>query len=168
MIENMNKQSREHRLRLLKKKEWYQLVVLILLSAVSAILFNSFSGDSLRLSYQPPQISAGSMLTLEEALPMYKRREAVFIDARKESEYQSGHISQAINIPHNGARTFKMEQFARLDKKQNIIVYCESASCATAERLCAEMQFIGFEQVAVLVDGFEAWPTDLVEKDKTP
>lgn len=164
----MNKQSREHRLRLLKKKEWYQLVVLVLLSAASAILFNAFSGDSLRLSYQAPQISAGSMLTVEEALPMHKRREAVFIDARKESEYHSGHISQAINIPHNSSRTFKMEQFGRLDKKQNIIVYCESASCATAERLVAEMQFIGFGQVAVLVDGFEAWPPQFAEKGKTP
>lgn len=164
----MNKQRGVNRLRLLKKKEWYQLAGLILLSAVSAILYNAFSENPLALNYQPAQILPGSRLTVEEALSMFKRRQAVFIDARKEAEYQSGHIPQAINIPYNSTRTFKMEQFARLDKKQNIIVYCESASCATAERLCAEMQFIGFGQVAVMVDGFEAWPPHLAEKGKKP
>jgi len=50
--------------------------------------------------------------------------EAIWIDVRSVDEYQSGHVSQAVHIPHTEIAT-RIEEVTR-DKDAEIFVYCRS------------------------------------------
>lgn len=50
--------------------------------------------------------------------------EAIWIDVRSAGEYQSGHVSQAVNIPHTEI-AMRIEEVTR-DKDAEILVYCRS------------------------------------------
>lgn len=137
-----------------------EISIIIVLATCSAFLSNAFSDHAFKLSYKPVKLEQGTFLVAEDALQLFRRREAIFIDSRRESEYALGHIKGAINIPFNTSRIQKMKLLQKISKEKNIIVYCGTASCKTAERLAGEMSFLGFQNVTILADGFENWPAE--------
>lgn len=60
---------------------------------------------------------------------------ALIVDVRERSEYSSGHINKAINIPVNSINKIS----SKADKDKEIIVYCQSGarSSAASKRLKA-------------------------------
>lgn len=59
-------------------------------------------------------------ISIDEALPLVEKGEAVFVDVRGAAEYQQSHIRGAINVP-----LFEVaERVSRLPKNKLIITYC--------------------------------------------
>lgn len=89
--------------------------------------------------------------------------EAVWIDVRTADEFAEGHVSQAINIPH--------EQIAEgiaqlgLDKDQPIYLYCGSGRRAGIAM--ADLQELGYQQVENL-GGLEDALKRQEEEDPAP
>ncbi len=54
--------------------------------------------------------------------------ENILIDVRTPSEYQSGHLNNAVNIPYDKIKS-EIEKLA-LDKEQAIVLYCKSGKRA--------------------------------------
>lgn len=77
---------------------------------------------------------------------------ALLVDVRSPSEYQSGHISGAINIPV-GEVAQRLKEFG--DPKKAVIVYCRSG--ARSARAQATLKEQGFTQVYNL-GGIGRWP----------
>tara|TARA_B100001059_G_scaffold139928_1_gene140070 strand:+ start:1017 stop:1406 length:390 start_codon:yes stop_codon:yes gene_type:complete len=75
------------------------------------------------------------------------------IDVRRPSEFNSGHIENAINIDYYGGNFSKI--FDNLDKSQAIVLYCKSGrrSSKSAVKLVEK----GFNNVYNLNGGFEVW-----------
>jgi len=75
------------------------------------------------------------------------------IDVRRPSEFNSGHIENAINIDYYGGNFSK--NFDDLDKSQTIVLYCKSGrrSSKSAVKLVEK----GFNNVYNLEGGFEVW-----------
>ncbi|MGD8604885.1 MAG: rhodanese-like domain-containing protein [Anaerolineales bacterium] len=92
-------------------------------------------------------------VTLNQAYVAFLQEEAVFVDVRPMSDYDSGHIPQAISIPLTSLET----RYSRLDSGAWAIVYGEAAdesdSAAAAEFLLEQ----GFQRVSVVFGGIEAW-----------
>lgn len=59
-------------------------------------------------------------------LPQLIKDGALLIDARGPQEFSGGHITGAVNIPHN-IISHKIEDYAA-DKSRSIIVYCHSGA----------------------------------------
>lgn len=65
-------------------------------------------------------------ISSDEALEMINsNKDVIVIDVRRKEEYQSGHISGAINIPNESIDT-KIKELP--DYNQTILVYCQSGN----------------------------------------
>ncbi|APQ16075.1 rhodanese-like domain-containing protein [Maribacter hydrothermalis] len=76
------------------------------------------------------------------------------IDVRTSSEYNSGHIKNAINIDFFNAGNFK-NYFDKLNKEKPVYVYCRSG--ARSQKAARKLLNMGFTQVYDLKGGYNSW-----------
>ncbi|MDZ7803426.1 rhodanese-like domain-containing protein [Thiohalophilus sp.] len=119
----------------------------ILVGALIVILFllvYSYIGGSLR-GYASTSPS--------EAVKMINREDALVLDVREDTEYQEGHIINAMHLPLSQLN----DQMKKLEKhkEQPIIVACRSGQ--RSGQACATLKKAGFDNVYNLGGGILAW-----------
>lgn len=97
--------------------------------------------------------AGGKEVSVQEAVQLINRRDAVVLDVRDAAEYGSGHIPNARNIPaaEVGKRLKELEKF----KQRPVIVVCRTGPRAAAA--CAELRKNGFQEVFPLKGGVAGW-----------
>lgn len=87
------------------------------------------------------------------ATVLINNKEAVVVDVRPASDFNKGHIINAINIPSSGFSS----QMSVLNKHKDkpIIVSCRSG--AQSSSACQQLRKAGFEEVFNLKGGILAW-----------
>lgn len=93
-------------------------------------------------------------LPREELLERIKLGLVTIIDVRPASEYNTGHVPGAINMPLNQLD----EQLASLDSDKEIIAYCRGPHCVLAFDAVEKLRQQGFN-ASRLEDGFPEWKT---------
>lgn len=90
-----------------------------------------------------------------------KRTQYVVLDVRSKEEFANGHISGAINIPHNEV----INQLARLQKlDKTIVVHCRSGRRAlTAEQALLDAHFTNLRHLEGDMKGWLAQKLPIVE-----
>lgn len=97
-------------------------------------------------------------IPLELALSAWRRKEALFVDARKPEEYATSHVEGAYNLPFGDGDLYRKETLARLWKTDSlVVVYCEAAGCNKSYFVALELFDYGFKKVAVMPEGLEGW-----------
>jgi len=145
-------------------KSIYQIFLIALISATLGFGTNTIR--SAQLPVWPPgdietRTNSGEnnplRISLKEAERLYKDNAALFIDARPESAYQSGHIKGAVNLPWQKAEEqwFEVIQNTPLDKP--IITYCDGKSCELSDFMAAFLQDLGYTNAKALHDGWGRW-----------
>lgn len=116
---------------------------MLLISILMLLAWNIF-GSSLN---GVPLIQPG------EVTRLINQQDAVVLDIRKESQYQSGHIINAINIPSEQIAT----QINKLKpyKDKGVIVCCETGGLAPKE--ARKLIDAGYEKVYSLKGGMPTW-----------
>jgi rhodanese-related sulfurtransferase len=86
------------------------------------------------------------------AIAQHEKGGTVFLDVREPSEWNLGHVPDAVHIPR-GQLERNVE--ALVDRDRNIVVYCAhgSRSALAADTL----QQMGYATVASLAGGFRDW-----------
>jgi rhodanese-related sulfurtransferase len=119
----------------------------ILVGALLVIVFlliNSFFGGMLK---------GFKSVSPSEAVLMINRDDAVVLDVREESEYQDGHIINAMHVPLSQLND-KQEQLAKY-KDRPIIAACRSGQ--RSGQACATLKKAGFENVSNVRGGIMSW-----------
>jgi rhodanese-related sulfurtransferase len=80
---------------------------------------------------------------------------AMVIDVRPASEYQSGHIPGAVNIPVDELH----QHLDTLPREQEIVAYCRGPYCMLAYEAVAKLREAGY-QARRLADGFPEWKAE--------
>lgn len=119
----------------------------ILVGALIVVLFlliNSFIGGRLR---------GFTSTSPAEAVKMINREDAVVLDVREESEYQEGHIINAVHVPLSQLN----DKIKELEKYKNrpIIAACRSGH--RSGQACATLKKAGFDNVYNLGGGILGW-----------
>jgi rhodanese-related sulfurtransferase len=88
-----------------------------------------------------------------EAVQLINHQDALLLDVREDSEYESGHIPNSKHIPAGrvGERLKELEKF----KGKPVVVLCRSGNRSTAA--CSLLRKQGFADVRSLKGGIEAW-----------
>jgi rhodanese-related sulfurtransferase len=97
------------------------------------------------------------VITLEEARKLCASQQAVFVDARSPEAYREGHILCARNLPLNDADRYMDSFTADVPLEEMIIAYCDGVNCSLSEDLAKELNFRGYDNVKVLVNGWTRW-----------
>ncbi|HEY5086939.1 MAG TPA: rhodanese-like domain-containing protein [Gemmatimonadaceae bacterium] len=86
------------------------------------------------------------------AIVQKRQGDTVFLDVREPSEWNLGHVPDAIHIPR-GQLEGKVE--ALVDRDKNVVIYCAGGSRSA---LAADtLRQMGYEHVASLKGGFRGW-----------
>ena len=146
-----------------------QIIFILMLSFLAGITFNAIRRNSISLfSYNKPddkaicdatEESCVVELTLQEVEKKYLDGTAIFIDARDEVEYISGHIKGALSLPFNRFDTVFYDVASTIPLAKEIIVYCNGSTCELAKKLGEKLVENGYTKVRVLKEGFPMWKT---------
>lgn len=117
------------------------MLVLLAVTSGSMLLFTHFMG------------AAGSQVTTTEATTMINREDAQVLDVRDASEFASGHLLGAQNIPV-AKFADRAADLAKM-KDKPIIVCCETG--IRSAKAVKELKKLGFERVVGLDGGMAAW-----------
>lgn len=86
---------------------------------------------------------------------IWKRRDAVFVDARSASNFRQGHIPGAVNLPIN--RVKQQLNVLPTDKETLLITYCGSVECPNAYQLMNVLLGYGYQNVKFFPRGVRGW-----------
>jgi rhodanese-related sulfurtransferase len=91
---------------------------------------------------------------------------AVVLDVREPAEFEMGHLPGAVNVPR-GVLEFRVgEHPALTDTAATIVLYCKNGGRST---LAAHtLKRMGFDQVKMLVGGFDGWSGDVHKVEVNP
>ena len=130
-------------------REFCILALLVLLGASYSLV----SGLS-PLPWAEPELLAGEIRLLDA-----KVLDVIWVDARKEADYEAGHIPGAILLNEddwdNGLIRL-MEQW--LGNPRPIIIYCSDAGCGTSKRVAERLRRdLPDTEIYSLKGGWNAW-----------
>jgi rhodanese-related sulfurtransferase len=117
------------------------MLVILAVASGSMLLATHFMG------------AAGSQVTTTEATTMINREDAQILDVRDVSEFSTGHLLGAMNIPV-AKFADRAADLAKM-KDKPIIVCCETG--IRSGKAVKELKKLGFERVFGLDGGMAAW-----------
>lgn len=129
---------------------------ILTLLAVAALLGASANAVSPRgLSWSRPLgrgiadqvVKAGLVpVDLKTVQDLVRNKSARLIDARTPEEFTVGRLPGAI-----------LPSALPLEKDQPLVLYCGNEFCEQSLRLGEQLKMLGYRDIAVFVDGYEAW-----------
>jgi len=82
--------------------------------------------------------------------------EAIFLDVRKNSDWDAGRIPGALHIELKKKLT-DASMSAEVKKDEAVVIYCNGESCMRSSKASAMAVGWGFSKVYYYRDGFPAW-----------
>lgn len=142
---------------------------LVVASSVVGLIVNAVRTPNVELfGFAPPkqkivqaadrdQQAVVSEIDLKTALQLLKTKGVVFVDARKQVEYASGHIPNAINIPAElFSEAFSLHKQS-LTKAGTIVTYCSDAECDEAYELAEALRETLGKTIKVFAGGMKEY-----------
>jgi len=145
-----------------RQLSWFDYFLMLGLSVILALVFNLYNDNQIPLVHGWGVKSDVPAISLERALEIYQKKEAVFIDSRKSAFYEQRHIKGADNLPLLFFDLqFPLFQFMlterQVGKDKPIIVYGGSFSRRFDYELAHLLKEKEYSRVMVLAGNPEAW-----------
>ena len=147
----------------LRQISWFDFVLILGLSLVLALVFNLYNDNQIPLIHSVGDIAGVEEIPLQQAVDLYKKKGAIFVDARKANFFEQSHIKGAMNLPllffdlQYPMFEFMLEQ-DKVPKDEPLFVYGGTVS----RRFDLEMARLLRDKdykVMVLGQDYEAWKT---------
>lgn len=106
---------------------------------------------------QRPAESAVSMISIEEAVGLYKEKKAIFADARHRADFDAGHIKGAVHLYVADQDQWLPEFLAATDPATVVVTYCDGENCHLAPELAEILFFNGIDHVRYIENGWTRW-----------
>ncbi len=150
------------------KTNFKVLFGILFFSIFLGVIYNTFSADGIKFIREPIKVTFVNVgdktnnanelkgIELAQALELFNKKSATFIDARDQWDYSESHISGAINIPEF---SFSKDDslLKKIPKNNLLIVYCSGDDCDISKRLTKDLVELGYTNVYVFLDGFKSW-----------
>ncbi len=92
--------------------------------------------------------------TIEETTDLRSFKGVVTIDSRYPSDYSRGHVKRSINVPVYASDAEIRIVLADVDRRERIIVYCQSSNCAFSHSIAKNLMNAGFSNICVYTPGW--------------
>jgi putative oxidoreductase len=83
----------------LRQISWFDYALILGLSLVLALVFNLYNDNQIPLIYGAGNLSGVQEVPLKQAEELYKKKGAIFVDARKSNFFEQEHIQGSLNLP---------------------------------------------------------------------
>lgn len=138
--------------------------VAILLAAAAALGATSNAFHPRGLSWSRPlgpelrarAVKAGLVpLGLDDVRRHLKEGKVLFVDARKPELFEIGALPGALSVPWKDVEEGRVPKLPPKDRP--LVLYCDNEWCEYSLRLGTWLLERGYRDVAVFIDGYEAW-----------
>ena len=103
----------------------------------------------------PLSVAGATTVTPEKAKELFDKG-VLFVDVRRESEYEAGRIPGAVNLELE--KVFKKESLMKQAKPDEpVVMYCNGPKCMRSSEASEKAVSWGFTKVYYLREGFPAW-----------
>ena len=105
------------------------------------------------------QLAGSNLVTQLFADPKKQQDLVVFIDARDDEHYQSGHIPGAYQLDHYHPENYLATVLPVCQAAEKVIVYCKGGTCEDSEQTAIFLRDAGIprERLFVYAGGFDEW-----------
>ena len=105
------------------------------------------------------QLADSNLVATLFADPKKDQDLVVFIDARDDDHYQSGHIPGAYQLDHYHPESYLATVLPVCQAAEKIIVYCKGGSCEDSEQTAIFLRDAGTsrDKLCVYAGGFDEW-----------
>lgn len=146
---------------------WKEIAMTVLASLCWLLSACGNGTSSSKISHSEPKTTVTSetmtyqQITQEEAKEMMKADDGhIIVDVRRQDEYDSGHIPDAILIPNESIGTEKPKELPNLD--QIILIYCRSGRRSKeASQKLADMGYTHIFEFGGIID----WTGEVVTSE---
>jgi hypothetical protein len=83
----------------LRQLSWFDFALILGLSLVLALVFNLYNDNQIPLIQSVGDLTGVQEVPLKQAEELYKKKEAIFVDARKANFFDQDHIKGSLNLP---------------------------------------------------------------------
>ncbi|MFW5901676.1 MAG: rhodanese-like domain-containing protein [Thermodesulfobacteriota bacterium] len=142
----------------------YQIIGIFILVGIAGFGSNMMRSEPLLVRGSPhleAEASASEIntlrISLEQARELYNADQAIFIDARPEPAYRTGHIKDAINLPWQRAEEECFRVLEQIPMDRPIVTYCDGKTCDLSEHLARFFQDLGYTKARSLHNGLSRW-----------
>ncbi len=105
----------------------------------------------------PMTVAGATTVNAAEAKKLWESG-AVFIDSRKQSDWEVGHIPEAVHLDRKNPAVYNPEAIAEaVAKDEPVVSYCNGARCLRSSQTAADLVKMGYQKVYYFRDGFPAW-----------
>jgi rhodanese-related sulfurtransferase len=146
----------------LRQISWFDYALIAVLSLVLALVFNLYNDNQIPLVNIIGDVPGVEEISLPQALDLYKKKEAIFVDARKSNFYEQRHIEGSLNLPvlffdlqYPMFQFMLMQQ--QVPKDKPVVVYGGTVSRRFDKELAKLLKERDFPQVMILGGDYQAW-----------
>jgi rhodanese-related sulfurtransferase len=83
---------------------------------------------------------------------------AVFLDTRKQADWDAGHIPEAIHADRKNHAVYNQAAIeAQIPKSSAVVSYCNGEDCLRSSETAEDLVHWGYGKVYYFRDGFPAW-----------
>ena len=140
------------------------IVLSILFSILRYLLIDEFElikkkrvVESVDVYDMPDLLTEPRQIDTKAAYHLFVNKKTIFIDARDEKDYNSGHILGAINIPYDYYDDFQ-DVIDDLDPTSIYTIYCSGGECSLSIDLADYFFYeLAFENILIYEDGYPDW-----------
>ena len=145
----------------LRSYPWMRMILVIVVAAILGTLRNTLfpGGVSFSANAASDRAIADTLsetISLETGYRLHQQG-VQFLDARTGENYQSGHISGALNIPVDASFHKKVQLTESLDPNRRYVIYCNDPACPLGDELYEFLKIAGFTRLHIMEAGYDGW-----------
>lgn len=103
----------------------------------------------------PDTVNGATTVTVDDAVALFDQG-VVFVDVRKDSDYDAGRVPGAVHLDVKAAFT-ESSLLEHVSKDQPVVIYCNGHACMRSSQASEMAVGWGFQKVHYLRDGYPAW-----------
>jgi CRP-like cAMP-binding protein/rhodanese-related sulfurtransferase len=139
------------------RMSWVDFLLVLLISIVLAVIFNTTNPNGISLFPEFPDRSSIPMVSPSAAMEEIQRGETLILDAMPANFYEQRHIAGAVSIPLGLFDIVSLMTFAEEDKGKKIVVYGGTISKPYDLEVANKLLLRGYRNVRILEGGLPAW-----------
>jgi rhodanese-related sulfurtransferase len=141
------------------RTSWVDFFLIIAISIVLAVIFNSTNPNGIPLFPEFPGKSSVAAVSPSAAMEEIQQGETLILDAMPANFYQQRHIAGAVNIPLGIFDIVYLMTFPDEDNEKKILVYGGTISEPYDLEVANRLLLRGYKNVRILEGGLSAWET---------
>ena len=126
-----------------------------------SILFAFLFVTGVQAADAPMDVDGATRVDVKQAEALFNDEAVIFIDPRKQSDFERGHIPGAIHLDIKSKTTSLTEaslgEAVGGDKATKIVFYCNGPSCPRSAKGCVMAAEWGYSNLFYFRDGMPAW-----------